>query len=586
MSKKIGVNAVIGANIKSFSTAMQNVKRKAKGAKASLAAIAGGAAVAGGALLVAGGRALAAWDKQAQAIAQVEAGLKSTGNAAGFTSSQLQKMAGDLQKKTIFGDEDILKNATANLLTFTNIAGDQFKQTQEAVLDLATRTQTDLKSAAIQLGKALNDPVKNLSALSRAGIQFSDEQKTLIKRLWNTNRHAEAQSVILNELKKQFGGSAEAAAKAGLGGFKQLQNSIGDLWETIGKGLIPLLTPVINKLKEWADSLEKIISFSNMFGKNADEELYALKNRETLLKDQIYFSDAFTGSSKKLREELKKVRAEIDKHQKKKGKKGKDGRSLLSTLQDDSNNTPPPPPDPPPPPPDPPELTAAQKEYLKEVRSDRKAKVLQGSQFEQGRSLPGSLGEQMAGLNLAGGIDATTHAVERLSVAYIGLSEAEERAMQRQGKLKAMLFDINEVLSDLGVEMASFVNESIYGLVEAVGTALVTGTGDSFKEWGRGMLEGLADIAQKFGVQLLAIGIGLEAFTIAMKDPAKAPIAIAAGLALVAGAAMVKASLAKSADSFSAGGTSGGGMENLRLDSTVKAGDIALSYDGFKGRRR
>jgi len=579
MSKKIGVNAVIGANIKSFSTAMQNVKRKAKGAKASLAAIAGGAAVAGGALLVAGGRALAAWDKQAQAIAQVEAGLKSTGNAAGFTSSQLQKMAGDLQKKTIFGDEDILKNATANLLTFTNIAGDQFKQTQEAVLDLATRTQTDLKSAAIQLGKALNDPVKNLSALSRAGIQFSDEQKTLIKRLWNTNRHAEAQSVILNELKKQFGGSAEAAAKAGLGGFKQLQNSIGDLWETIGKGLIPLLTPVVNKLKEWADSLEKIISFSNMFGKNADEELYALKNRETLLKDQIYFSDAFTGSSKKLREELKKVRAEIDKHQKKKGKKGKDGRSLLSTLQDDSNNTPPPPPDPP-------ELTAAQKEYLKEVRSDRKAKVLQGSQSDQGRSLPGSLGEQMAGLNLAGGIDATTHAVERLSVAYIGLSEAEERAMQRQGKLKAMLFDINEVLSDLGVEMASFVNESIYGLVEAVGTALVTGTGDSFKEWGRGMLEGLADIAQKFGVQLLAIGIGLEAFTIAMKDPAKAPIAIAAGLALVAGAAMVKASLAKSADSFSAGGTSGGGMENLRLDSTVKAGDIALSYDGFKGRRR
>jgi len=277
---------------------------------------------------------------------------------------------------------------------------------------------------------------------------------------------------------------------------------------------------------------------------------------------------------------LKKVRAEIDKHQKKKGKKGKDGRSLLSTLQDDSNNTPPPPPVPP-------ELTAAQKEYLKEVRGDRKAKVLQGSQFEQGRSLPGSLGEQMAGLNLAGGIDATTHAVERLSVAFIGLSEAEEKAMLKEGKLKAMLFDVNEVLDELGADLASFTNESIYGLVEAVGTALATGTGDSFKEWGRGLIEGLADIAQKFGVQLLAIGIGLEAFTIAMKDPAKAPIAIAAGLALIAGAAAVKASLAKSADSFSArGGTTGGGMNNLQLESTVKAGDIALSYDGFKGRRR
>ena len=57
-----------------------------------------------------GGTALQAYDKQANAIAQVEAGLRSTGNTAGYTSDQLQKMASDLQSKTIFGDEDILKN--------------------------------------------------------------------------------------------------------------------------------------------------------------------------------------------------------------------------------------------------------------------------------------------------------------------------------------------------------------------------------------------------------------------------------------------------------------------------------------------
>ena len=112
-----------------------------------------------------------AFDKQAKAIAQVEAGIKSTGGAAGFTSKQLQKMASELQGKTLFGDEVILKDATAQLLTFTNIAGVQFARTQVAALNLATRLDGDLKSASIQLGKALNDPIANLSALSRSGIQ-------------------------------------------------------------------------------------------------------------------------------------------------------------------------------------------------------------------------------------------------------------------------------------------------------------------------------------------------------------------------------------------------------------------------------
>ena len=95
-----------------------------------------------------GAASVAAFDQQAKALAQVEAGLMSTGNAAGFTSAQLQKMAADLQAKTIFGDEVILKDATAQLLTFTNIAGEQFKRTQVAALNLATRLDGDLKSAS------------------------------------------------------------------------------------------------------------------------------------------------------------------------------------------------------------------------------------------------------------------------------------------------------------------------------------------------------------------------------------------------------------------------------------------------------
>ena len=62
-------------------------------------------------ILAFGGVALKSWDKQEKAIAQVNAGLISTGNAVGFTSEQLQKMASDLQNTSLFGDEEILQDA-------------------------------------------------------------------------------------------------------------------------------------------------------------------------------------------------------------------------------------------------------------------------------------------------------------------------------------------------------------------------------------------------------------------------------------------------------------------------------------------
>ncbi len=189
-----------------------------------------------------------AFRDQAKAVAQVEQGLKSTGNAAGRTLSDLTKMASELQKNTLFGDEDILQNATAQLLTFTNIAGEQFDRTQKAALDLATRLGGDLKSASIQLGKALNDPIANLSALSRSGIQFSKEQKEVIKSLAETGELAKAQGIILDELEKQYGGSAEAAAKAD-GGITQLGNAIGDLGEQIGKVVTQMIAPMIKRVR-------------------------------------------------------------------------------------------------------------------------------------------------------------------------------------------------------------------------------------------------------------------------------------------------------------------------------------------------
>jgi len=209
-------------------------------------------------LMALGGASLALADTQLKAEAKVQQAIKSTSGAARLNFQQLKDFASELQGKTLFGDEAILNNATAQLLTFTNIAGENFKRTQTVALDLATVLDGDLKSASIQLGKALNDPVKNLSALSRSGIQFSEQQKEVINHLAKTNRLAEAQSVILDELERQYGGQAQQAAKVGLGAAQQLKNAWGDLMEKIGNVMLPLVDQLSKAL------MKVVIAMQNM----------------------------------------------------------------------------------------------------------------------------------------------------------------------------------------------------------------------------------------------------------------------------------------------------------------------------------
>lgn len=198
------------------------------------------------------GNSIRLFDKQAQAVAKVQTLITSTGGSAKLTFQQLSAEASRLQENTIFGDEEILNSVTAQLLTFSNIAGDNFMRTQQAVLDLSTVLDGDLQSASIQLGKALNDPVASLSALSRSGIQFEQSQKDVIKALTESGRLADAQSLILNEINRLYGGTAAAAAKAGAGGIKQLWNILGDLSETIGEQLVVILSPLVSLIKEMA----------------------------------------------------------------------------------------------------------------------------------------------------------------------------------------------------------------------------------------------------------------------------------------------------------------------------------------------
>lgn len=186
---------------------------------------------------------------QIEADTKLAAVIKSTGSAAGFSADQLKEYAAQLQEVTTFGDE-VTESAAAVLLTFTNLHKDVFKRALKASMDLSTVLGTNLNSAVLQLGKALNDPVANMGALSRAGIQFSKDQKALIKNLVESGNLYEAQNIMLKEMERQFGGVAEAAAKTFGGSVKQLGNIIGDFQEKLGEN--------ITKSKGWSDLINDL----------------------------------------------------------------------------------------------------------------------------------------------------------------------------------------------------------------------------------------------------------------------------------------------------------------------------------------
>ncbi|GAA4503135.1 hypothetical protein GCM10023172_27490 [Hymenobacter ginsengisoli] len=168
-----------------------------------------------------------------QAGAQFDATLRSTGNAVGIARGELLKMSTDLMGKSLF-DDDAITGAQSILLTFHNIKGAVYKEAVPAMLDMATKMHLSLDSAAQLVGKALDSPKEGLSALTRMGVRFSDSQQAMIAKFVKTGQAAKAQSLMLQELKVQFGGSAEAASKAGTGGWTVLYNRFNNVRESIG----------------------------------------------------------------------------------------------------------------------------------------------------------------------------------------------------------------------------------------------------------------------------------------------------------------------------------------------------------------
>lgn len=171
--------------------------------------------------------------------------IKTTGKAAGVSANQVGDLATSISNKTGIDDEAIQTGQNL-LLTFKNIRDEAgkgnniFDQTSQIMTDMAAAMGKDPKSAAIGLGKALNDPVKGVTALSRVGVSFDEGQKKMISRMVESGNIMGAQKVILKELGSEFGGAAAASSTAG----EKAAVAWGNLKEQIGTVLLPVIDKV------------------------------------------------------------------------------------------------------------------------------------------------------------------------------------------------------------------------------------------------------------------------------------------------------------------------------------------------------
>jgi tetratricopeptide (TPR) repeat protein len=256
MAKSSVINVLINADSRGFSRGIDKMvsefsRLETKGQKFTYAmqksfvpAVAGLAALgAAGAKFVAAGEQAATSNAR---IRQIADSMGLFGDASDAVADKLVKQAEATARLTGV-DQNQIKESQALLLTFGDIAksadevGGAFDRATQLTVDMAAAGFGSATDNAKQLGKALNDPIKGISALARSGVTFTDQEKEKIKTLVESGKLLEAQDMILGAIETQVGGTAEATANS----TDKMKVGFSQMSEQIGMALLPLVETVI-----------------------------------------------------------------------------------------------------------------------------------------------------------------------------------------------------------------------------------------------------------------------------------------------------------------------------------------------------
>ena len=228
----------------------------------SLGKIAGGALTVGlgiasaavGALGVGLGIAMKEAMDAEKVNARVAAVLKSTGGAAGVSAEMVDDLAMKF-RDLAGGSDEAVKSAEAVLLRFQNIGVDIFPRVTETAMNLADMLGVDTTSAALMLGKALEDPGQGLLRLKAAGVVFTAEQVKMIKQMTDAGDAAGAQKYILDALTESTSGAAKAMGETFAGRLEIMKGHLLEIAETIGSKLLPIFEPLATAALKAIDAI-------------------------------------------------------------------------------------------------------------------------------------------------------------------------------------------------------------------------------------------------------------------------------------------------------------------------------------------
>jgi len=189
----------------------------------SIGWVAMGTAIAGASVVLK--KSVSVFSDYEQSMMGINALIERTGDAAGVTGQQISDMAERIGRDTLASAGEV-RDAAAIMLTFKSVTGDAFTRSVELAQDMAAVMKQDLNSSVKQLGKVLEDPIRNLSALNRSGVSFTATQTAMIKKMVEMGDKAGAQTKIMDVLAGQLGGYG-AAEGQGVAGAIDL---VGENW--------------------------------------------------------------------------------------------------------------------------------------------------------------------------------------------------------------------------------------------------------------------------------------------------------------------------------------------------------------------
>jgi hypothetical protein len=213
------------------------------------------------------------------ASAQTNAVLESTGGVAGQTAESIRNLAEKYEGLNATIDDKVIQSGENLLLTFTNIGEKAFEPALVAALNLNTALgggEEGLQNTIIQVGKALQDPIRGLTNLRRVGVNFTEQQKAQIKQLVAANDLYGAQQIILQELGTEFGGSFAAAGDTAAGKFAKVRDAVEDAQAALATAFLPVLEKVADKLGTFLSdpaTVQRIEDFGGQLAAGFDKAL-------------------------------------------------------------------------------------------------------------------------------------------------------------------------------------------------------------------------------------------------------------------------------------------------------------------------